>query len=109
LYREADHSHPDRHGKIVPKRDDIPAQYHHLLDWYEAEYAPRDIAVRYERFLSSPGVQLVSFGRDAARIFARIRTGRTIRPPGDLFPATPYNSPARPPPAPISSSPTMRG
>jgi predicted nucleic acid-binding protein len=45
------------------------------------ELGQRDIAVRYERFLSSPGVQLVSFDRDAARIFARIRTDRTIRPP----------------------------
>jgi hypothetical protein len=40
LYREADRSHPDRHGKIVPKRDEIPTQYHYLLDWYEAVYAP---------------------------------------------------------------------
>jgi len=45
------------------------------------ELGQRDIAVRYERFLSSPGVQLISFDRDAARIFARIRTDRTIRPP----------------------------
>jgi hypothetical protein len=39
LYRETDDSHPDRRGKIVPKRDDIPEQYRYLLDWYEAEYA----------------------------------------------------------------------
>jgi hypothetical protein len=39
LYREADPFHPDRHGKIVPKRDDVPAAYRYLLDWYEAEYA----------------------------------------------------------------------
>jgi hypothetical protein len=39
LYREGDDSHPDRHGKIVPKRDDIPEQYRYLLDWYETEYA----------------------------------------------------------------------
>jgi predicted nucleic acid-binding protein len=45
------------------------------------ELGQRDMAVRYERFLSSPGVQLVSFDRDAARIFAKIRTDRTIRPP----------------------------
>jgi hypothetical protein len=32
------------------------------------ELGQRDTAVRYERFLSSPGVQLVSFDRDAARI-----------------------------------------
>jgi uncharacterized protein len=45
------------------------------------ELGQKDIAVRYERFLSSPGVQLVSFDRDAARIFARLRADRTIRPP----------------------------
>jgi len=39
LYREADDAHPDRHGKILPRRDDIPEQYRYLLDWYEAEYA----------------------------------------------------------------------
>lgn len=39
LYREGDESHPDRHGKILPKRDDIPEQYRYLLDWYETEYA----------------------------------------------------------------------
>jgi hypothetical protein len=39
LYRETDVAHPDRHGKIVPRRDDIPEQYRYLLDWYEAEYA----------------------------------------------------------------------
>lgn len=39
LYREADDSHPDRHGKIVPKRGDIPERYRYLLDWYESEYA----------------------------------------------------------------------
>ena len=40
LYRAADESHPDRHGKIVPKRDQIPEQYRYLLDWYENDYAP---------------------------------------------------------------------
>jgi hypothetical protein len=39
LYRESDQPHPDRHGKIVPKRDDIPTPYRYLLDWYEVEYA----------------------------------------------------------------------
>jgi len=45
------------------------------------ELGLNDLAIRYERFLSLPGVRLVGFDRDAARIFARIRTDRTIRPP----------------------------
>jgi predicted nucleic acid-binding protein len=45
------------------------------------ELGQTDMAVRYERFLSSPGVQVVSFDRDAARIFARIRRDRSIKPP----------------------------
>lgn len=39
LYREADPSHPDRHGKITPKREEIPQRYTYLLDWYQSEYA----------------------------------------------------------------------
>ena len=39
LYRETDDAHPNRHGKILPRREDIPEQYRYLLDWYETEYA----------------------------------------------------------------------
>jgi predicted nucleic acid-binding protein len=45
------------------------------------EQGQRDLADRYERFLSSTGVQLVRFDRDAARRFALIRIDRTIKPP----------------------------
>lgn len=34
LYRDGDPSMPGRTGKIVPRQEDIPAKYHHLLDWY---------------------------------------------------------------------------
>lgn len=34
LYREGDPHMPGRTGKIVPRREDIPSKYHHLLDWY---------------------------------------------------------------------------
>ncbi|SPF33952.1 putative PilT protein domain protein [Candidatus Sulfopaludibacter sp. SbA4] len=36
---------------------------------------------RYERFLNSPGVHIVSFDHQAARIYARLRRDRTIKPP----------------------------
>lgn len=39
LFRPDDESHPDRSGKIIPNRDEIPPAYHRLLDWYEREYA----------------------------------------------------------------------
>ena len=38
LFRDTDDSHPDRHGRILPKREEIPEQYRYLLDWYETEY-----------------------------------------------------------------------
>ena len=44
LYREGDPTHPARKGKITPEPENIPAKYHHLLDWYRKEYAgpPQD-------------------------------------------------------------------
>jgi hypothetical protein len=41
LFRLDDPYHPRREGgKIVPARDEIPAKYHSLLDWYANEWAP---------------------------------------------------------------------
>ncbi|HEY3130647.1 MAG TPA: hypothetical protein VGL91_14410 [Acidobacteriota bacterium] len=42
LFRTGDSYHPDRReGKILPGKDDIPAHYHYLLDWYSSQYATR--------------------------------------------------------------------
>lgn len=38
LYRPGDICHPERTGKIVPNRNEIPERYGELLDWYESEY-----------------------------------------------------------------------
>lgn len=39
LYRPRDQYHSSRQGgKITPAREDIPARYRHLLDWYHEEY-----------------------------------------------------------------------
>jgi len=35
LYREGDVAWPGRTGKVTPRRDQIPAKYHALLDWYQ--------------------------------------------------------------------------
>ena len=44
LYRPGDPAHPLRKGKIVPKRSELPARYHDLLDWYEREYSKSESA-----------------------------------------------------------------
>ena len=39
LFRSGDPVHPSRRdGKSTPHREDLPEQYHELLDWYETEY-----------------------------------------------------------------------
>jgi predicted nucleic acid-binding protein len=40
-----------------------------------------DWAERFEGFCESPGVEMVPFGRAAARMYAEIRADRTIKPP----------------------------
>ena len=41
LFRPGDAYHPKRDGgKALPARDEIPAKYWPLLDWYERKWAP---------------------------------------------------------------------
>lgn len=41
LFRPADPCHPRRSGgKDLPKRQELPEDQRHLLDWYREEYAP---------------------------------------------------------------------
>lgn len=44
LFRRGDPYHSGREGgKVVPAKEDIPPEYHALLDWYRSEYAgPKD-------------------------------------------------------------------
>jgi hypothetical protein len=46
LYRPGDPAHPLRKGKMAPKRSELPAKYHYLLDWYENEYCRQEGATR---------------------------------------------------------------
>lgn len=44
LFRPGDPYDPKREGgKIVPRRAEVPAKYHPLLDWYEREWAPASV------------------------------------------------------------------
>lgn len=44
LFRPGDHAHRLRKGKMAPKRSELPAKYHYLLDWYEREYCTQESA-----------------------------------------------------------------
>ena len=44
LYRPTDQAHPRRAGRIKPRREQIPSEYHALLDWYEKDYSPAETA-----------------------------------------------------------------
>ncbi len=43
LCRPADPCHPQRTGKLLPERNQIPERYHYLLDWYESEYVTAEV------------------------------------------------------------------
>src|SRR5579863_3389997 len=45
LFRPTDPSHPSRKGKMKPSREELPVQYHYLLDWYSNEYCTKETAM----------------------------------------------------------------
>ena len=42
LFRPRDQAHPSRKGKMLPSREELPDQYHYLLDWYQQEYCAKE-------------------------------------------------------------------
>lgn len=48
LFRPTDSAHPARKGKMRPAREELPAKYHYLLDWYEDEYCGKQSVVNEE-------------------------------------------------------------
>ncbi len=68
LFRPGDLTHPARvprrkPSKIVPKREEIPEQYWHLLDWYETwskEPHVPDAPINWE---DDPLIRLIGSGR----------------------------------------------
>ena len=44
LFAEGDRFHPSRQrSKIIPRREEIPSEYHYLLDWYASEYCAKQV------------------------------------------------------------------
>jgi hypothetical protein len=61
LFRPTDTAHPARKGKMIPERDELPAKYHYLLDWYESEYCGKQGLVIEE---DDPILQMWGVGKE---------------------------------------------
>ncbi len=61
LFRPTDAAHPARKGKMIPERDELPAKYHYLLDWYESEYCCKQGVVNEE---DDPILQMWGVGKE---------------------------------------------
>jgi hypothetical protein len=61
LFRPGDDFHPDRKGKMAPHREELPKQYHPLLDWYEKEYCRQASAANDDE---DPVLQMWGVGKE---------------------------------------------
>ncbi len=61
LFKPGDGHHPDRGGKTQPSRDELPAEYHGLLDWYEQVYSKGTGADMFE---SDPVLAMLGAGEE---------------------------------------------
>jgi hypothetical protein len=61
LFHPGDPYDPSREGsKTIPEREEIPSQYHELLDWYERRLASRPS----ERVEEDPILRLRGLGKE---------------------------------------------
>lgn len=56
LFRPGDSHHVQRTGKTVPRRDEIPAAYRELIDWYEGMFAIKGQKVTRDPILGLRGL-----------------------------------------------------
>ena len=61
LIRPGDRSHPSRQGKMTPDRNELPKQYHYLLEWYEQTYCSKEGVVKEE---DDPILQMAGAGKE---------------------------------------------
>ena len=61
LFRPTDQAHPSRKGKTKPSREELPVQYHYLLDWYAQEYCTKESAMKEE---DDPILQMRGVGKE---------------------------------------------
>lgn len=77
LFRPSDPCHPRRSsGKSVPKRNEIPAAYCDLLDWYENVFVAADSSPAEDPILALRGVgREIWADEDADAYVRRLREG----------------------------------
>jgi hypothetical protein len=88
LFRPGDSYHPSRGGKTHPNREDLPAKYRALLDWYELEYCGGKTLVEDDPILKMWGLgQEIWKGVDPDAYVASLRanwnaeeTAATLKP-----------------------------
>ncbi len=78
LFRKGDPYNPSREGaKTIPSKDDIPAEYHYLLDWYNSAFSPKRVDVeRTDPILALRGLgKEISTGEHPDDYVRRLREG----------------------------------
>jgi len=61
LFRPGDQAHPSRKGKTMPVREELPDEYHYLLDWYVQEYCSKETGMKEE---DDPILQMLGVGKE---------------------------------------------
>jgi len=61
LVRPGDMAHPARKGKTKPVREELPEEYHYLLDWYVQEYCSEERTMKEE---DDPILQMLGIGKE---------------------------------------------
>ena len=77
LFRPGDSYNPAREdSKTIPAREDIPAKYRYLLDWYDAEYIQKKPSAQIDPLLSLRGSgKTIWAGEHADEYVRRLREG----------------------------------
>ena len=78
LFREGDDFNPERgRGKVTPRKEDLPAQYQSLLDWYQDKYGgQRKSAEKSDPILELRGLgKEIWVGEEPDEYVSRLRRG----------------------------------
>ena len=62
LLRIDDYTDPGRRAKQMPRRDQIPPQYHPLLDWYE-QWRQEGLGMERPKWQNDPLIRLIGSGK----------------------------------------------
>ncbi|MXZ72030.1 MAG: hypothetical protein F4Z04_11105 [Acidobacteria bacterium] len=76
LFRPGDPRHPNRRGKEVPRRDQLPPAYRSLIDWYRTVYSARVDVTPLDPILALQGLGKTLWVEEEADAYvSRLREG----------------------------------